>query len=57
MNKKEIALQITLKLLENFSYNVTEYSGDTVSEHAKKLSEVAATLYNGVYNQINLKDE
>ncbi len=57
MNKKEIALQITLKLLENFSYNFNEYGGNTLTEHAAGLSKVAATLYNGVYNQINLKDE
>ena len=57
MSKKEIALQITLQLLENFSYKVNEYGGNTLTEHATELSKLATTLYNGVYSQINFENE
>ncbi|MDE6052188.1 MAG: hypothetical protein K2G55_00210 [Lachnospiraceae bacterium] len=57
MSKEEITLQITLKLLENFSYNVNDYGGNTLTEHAEKISEVAATLYNGVYTHLQINNE
>lgn len=57
MSKEEITLQITLKLLDNFSYNVNEYGGNTLTEHATKLAKTAATLYNEIYTQLKVKDE
>lgn len=57
MSKEEITLQITLKLLDNFSYNVTDYGGNTLTEHAEKFSEIAATLYNGVYSHLQILNE
>lgn len=57
MQKEEIALQLALKLLENFSYNVNEYGGNSLTEHTTALSEIASTLYNEIYTRIQLKDE
>jgi len=57
MSKEEITLEITLKLLDNFSYNINEYGGNTLTEHATKLAKTAATLYNEIYTQLKVKDE
>ena len=57
MSKEEITLQITLKLLDNFSYNVNEYGGNSLTEHAENLAEIAASLYNGIYTRLDTKTE
>lgn len=52
MSKEEIALQLTLKLLDNFVYKTEEYGGNTLSEHAIIASDVATTIYNNVYSKL-----
>lgn len=52
MSKEEIVLQLTLKLLDNFNYDFSEYGGNTLEEHANFCSEVASTIYNNIYNEI-----
>ena len=52
MTKEEIALQLTLKLLDNFKYSFNEYGGNTMNEHAQYCSEIASTIYNNIYNEI-----
>ena len=52
MQKEEIALQITLKLLDNFTYKTEEYGGNTLSEHAIIASDVASTIFNNLYEKL-----
>lgn len=57
MSKEEITLQLTLKLLDNFSYNTSEYGGNAMSEHATIASKIAYTIYNEIYSNITTKTE
>lgn len=52
MQKEEIALQLTLKLLDNFTYKTEEYVGNTLSEHAIIASDVASTIFNNLYEKL-----
>lgn len=52
MSKEEIALQITLKLLDNFTYKTEEYGGNTLLEHADIASAVASTIFNDLYEKL-----
>lgn len=52
LSKNEVVLQLTLKVLENFSYNVNDFGGNTLQEHAKINAELVATIYNEIYNSI-----
>ncbi|GJM72952.1 hypothetical protein HMSSN036_51680 [Paenibacillus macerans] len=49
-------MQLTLKVLENFKYEATKYSGNSMTENAKSNADLAATIFNGIYDQI-LKDQ
>lgn len=52
MSKSEVVLQLTLKVLENFNYNVNDFGGNTLKEHAKINAELVTTIYNEIYNNI-----
>lgn len=52
MLKNEVALQLTLKVLENFTYNVNDFGGNSLKEHAKINAELVTTIYNEIYNNI-----
>ncbi|MNW37018.1 hypothetical protein D3C74_140470 [compost metagenome] len=56
ISKNEVVLQLTLKALDNFKYDVNEYGGNTLSEHAAANAEIVATIFNGIYDRI-LKDQ
>ena len=56
LDKNEIVLQLTLKMLEKLDYNAEDYGGHTMTEHAKMKAELASRIYNDIYNEI-LKDE
>lgn len=52
MDKNEVVLQLTLKLLDNFKYNVEEYRGNTLLEHAEYVAEYTAKIFNELYKNI-----
>ncbi|WP_175490733.1 hypothetical protein [Clostridium gasigenes] len=52
MTKEDIALELTLKLLDNFKYDFSDYGGTTPLEHAEHDSEIASTLYNNIYKEL-----
>lgn len=54
MTREEIALQLTLKVLDNFSYTATEYGGQPLSEHAENNAKQAALIFNQIYEQLNV---
>lgn len=56
ITKNEVVLQLTLKALENFKYDVNEYGGNSLKEHAKISADIVATIFNGIHDQI-LKDQ
>lgn len=53
MSNEEIALQLTLKLLDNFAYNVEDYGGTSLSEHAEDVANIASTIYNKIHESIS----
>lgn len=50
MSKEEIALQLTLKLLENFAYKAEDFSGDALFDQAENNAILATKIFNGVYS-------
>ncbi|MED0676952.1 hypothetical protein ABEV55_12400 [Aneurinibacillus thermoaerophilus] len=56
MTKEEIALQLTLAILEKFDYKVSEYDGNTMTEHQEYLSKIATNTFNHIYNSIDVKN-
>lgn len=52
MDKNEVVLQLTLKLLEKLDYDAEEYGGNTMVEHAEMKADLASKVFNGIYNQI-----
>lgn len=53
MSKEDVALQLTLKLLDNFAYNVEDYGGTSLTEHADVVANIASTIYNKIYESIS----
>lgn len=53
MSKEEVALKLTLAVLEKFDLNVSEYGGHTLSEHKEIFTKLAVETYNSIYAQIN----
>ncbi len=56
MTKEEISLQITLKLLDNFTYNINEFGGSSMQEHAELSIRLASKIFNEIYNSIEIKN-
>lgn len=62
MNKEEIALQLTLKLLDNFMFQgntngfpLTEgYGGTPLTEHTKIQAEIATNIFNDIFEKLNI---
>lgn len=54
MTKEEIALELALQMLDNFSYDVQEYGGTSIEEHATISAKIAYSVYNDVYNNLVL---
>lgn len=52
MDKNEVVLQLTLKLLEKLDYNAEEYGGNTLKEHADMKAKIAYQIYNDIYKNI-----
>lgn len=57
MTKDEIVLQLTLKLLENFEYNVQDYGGQSVTEHGEKVAKNAAIIFNTLQKELKTEIE
>lgn len=55
MSKEEVALQLTLSILEKFDLKVSEYGGDTLTDHQENFSKLAFNIYNDIYNNLNIK--
>lgn len=53
MSKEEIALQLTLKLLENFAYKAEDFGGDALFDQAESNAVLATKIFNGVYSGLN----
>ena len=54
MTKEELALKLTLAALERFDYKVSDYSGNSMQEHIKYISETAYKIYNNIYNNLSI---
>lgn len=57
MSKDEIILQLTLKLLENFEYNVEDYGGQTFTEHAENSAGITAVIFNTLQKHLKTEEE
>lgn len=56
MSKEEIALKLTLAVLERFDYKVSEYGGHTLTEHQEILTKLVTDTFNQIYEKMNIKD-
>ncbi|MEK5038825.1 hypothetical protein [Sporosarcina sp. FSL K6-3457] len=56
MDKNEVVLQLTLKLLDKFDYKIEDYGGTPLKEHAEISSKIASQIFNAIHDEI-LKDE
>ncbi|VUZ28489.1 Uncharacterised protein [Acetobacterium wieringae] len=54
MSKEEVALELALKMLDNFSYDVQNYGGTTKEEHVSFAAKLAFTIYNDIYGNLDL---
>lgn len=52
MSKNEIALQLTLKVLENFEYNANDFQGESRLEQAEKNAELVLVVYNKIFSEL-----